>query len=180
MINNYIEKQAERLIGDAIGDSFGATDVSKCADHLNIAVHPAVLDSDVSGFLVLNDEGPYIGFNKSHNEHRSRFTIAHEIGHYILHKNDSRLFIDRTQKAEQRILFRDNGSSTGEFAKEREANSFAAALLMPRKAVEVAAAYRNTSSDEELIEELAKIFNVSKQAMQIRLANLSIIDYDSV
>ena len=77
-------------------------------------------------------------------------------------------------------MFRDNTSSTGEYLKEREANSFAAALLMPRKSVEEKAAEYNTEIAEDLIYALARDFNVSNQAMQIRLANLGIVDYDSL
>ncbi len=121
----------------------------------------------------------FIGYNNQHSEHRYRFTIAHEMGHFVLHRNNSKLFIEKMQRPGDRIMFRDNASSTGEYLKDREANSFAAALLMPWKKVEELAAKYNTEIADELIFSFAQDFNVSKQAMQIRLTNLGILDYES-
>lgn len=180
MVRNYIESSAEKLLLDSLALGEVPIKLEKCALHLNINVKSVPLESDVSGFLVLNEDATVIGYNNQHSEHRYRFTIAHELGHFILHRNNSRLFIEKTQRPDQRIMFRDNTSSTGEYLKEREANSFAAALLMPRKSVEEKAAEYNTEIAEDLIYALARDFNVSNQAMQIRLANLGIVDYDSL
>lgn len=68
-----------------------------------------------------------IGFNPTESKTRQRFTIAHELGHFELHKQDSGLFVDK----EFKMLFRDQNSSSGEIRKEQEANAFAAAILMP-------------------------------------------------
>ena len=180
MVRNYIESSAEKLLLDSCVLGEVPTNLEKCALFLNVNVKSVPLESDVSGFLVLNEDANVIGFNNQHSEHRYRFTIAHELGHFILHRNNSKLFIEKTQRPDERIMFRDNASSTGEYLKEREANSFAAALLMPRKSVEEKAAKYNTEIAEDLIADLAQDFNVSNQAMQIRLTNLGIIDYDSL
>jgi len=59
------------------------------------------------------------------------FTIAHEIGHFILHHGESDLFIDTTY-----VAFRDSESTKGENRAEIQANQFAAALLMPALFIE--------------------------------------------
>src|SRR5688572_27369173 len=65
------------------------------AHRLGLRLHPAVLGDDISGVLVLDAGQGTIGFNSSHAPVRQRFTIAHEIGHYILHQSSSQLFIDK-------------------------------------------------------------------------------------
>jgi Zn-dependent peptidase ImmA (M78 family) len=66
---------------------------------------------------------------------RQRFTIAHEIAHYLHHSKrspQSQLFIDRT------VTFRrDEVSSTGDDREEVEANQLGAALLMPRELLQL-------------------------------------------
>ncbi len=179
MISNYIESRAEKLLSES-GALTIPVNLNLCASFLNITLNRAILEDDVSGFLLLEGDTANIGYNHTHKEHRFRFTIAHEIGHFILHKKNARLFVEKSQKREEKIMFRDSSSSTGEYIKEREANSFAAALLMPRKAVESKVALSNKVYDEDLIDELAEEFNVSRQAMGIRLSNLGIVDYDSL
>ena len=55
-----------------------------------------------------------------------RFTIAHELAHYILHRNGNKLYAHRDSDVEGVIK-----SSI-----EREANFFAANVLMPEKLIE--------------------------------------------
>ncbi len=178
MIHNYIETRAEKFLIECNALSV-PVDVKYCAETLNVRVKAVELDEDVSGFLVFNGNQAHIGYNRTHGEHRHRFTIAHEIGHYLLHKNSNKLFIEKKQSAHEKVIYRNNNSSTGEYVIEREANSFAAALLMPRKLVEKELAQsHNLNNPDALISELADLFNVSAQAMRIRLTNLGIIDYD--
>lgn len=80
---------------------------------------------------------------------RNNFTIAHEIGHYVLHS--------RMGKIAPMIAGR-KGSTRVEW----EANWFAAALLMP--AGEFSEAARSVASDLQL----AARFNVSMEAAQVR------------
>lgn len=97
--------------------------------------------------------------NAKHSEVRRRFTIAHEIAHFVLHRD---LISDGiTEDA----LYRSGLSD----AVEREANGLAAEILMPRHLVRsyVASGTRNAA-------ELAEIFEVSQQAMEYRLANLGL------
>lgn len=130
--------------------------------------------SDVSGFLFLGGEKPLIGVNSHHAAVRQRFTIAHEFGHYLLHGfTPSEVHVDHGFK----VLLRDGHSSEGTDEVEREANLFAAELLMPEELLRVS--LRSTphlniddADVDELLDKLARQYQVSKQAMMFRLANL--------
>ena len=135
-------------------------------------------DSDTSGVYVKNGSQIVIGINSSNGKLRQRFTIAHELGHHILGHQRDGAFIDNTSKYFT-ILFRDNDSSTGEYMQEREANAFAAALLMPKELVErvFSDLYNPFSFPPEnfdIFSELCRRFEVSSQAMTFRLANLGL------
>ena len=99
------------------------------------------------------DSGYAIYVNADHSTNRRRFTIAHELGHYVLHKNliGDGLLDD--------ALYRSGLSNLI----ESEANRFAADILMPKAMVRAAIA------KEDSIERLAEQFEVSPQAMAIRL-----------
>lgn len=94
-------------------------------------------------------------------ESRVLFSIAHELGHLILHLLDS----DGTIK-ECTTLHR-SAQSTLE---ELEANEFAAALLMPADAfiAEVQKQVERNSNHNVNIAELANYFHVSVQAATVR------------
>src|SRR4051812_31969984 len=83
------------------------------------------LDRDISGMLVPLPESVdgkrwAIVVNKSHSEVRRRFTIAHELGHLLLHGYKS-THADRGFK----VRLRDSHSSEGSVLEEVEANRFA-------------------------------------------------------
>lgn len=102
------------------------------------------------------------------------FTLAHEAGHWELHVvkgswRQSALPLDVLEHGE-RFLCRANSSDPREY----QANRFAAALLMPRYLV-LAAVQGKQLDKWSVLLQLAKKFNVSKEAFKIRLENLSLI-----
>jgi Zn-dependent peptidase ImmA (M78 family) len=165
MNTNNIEAQAVKIL-EAVGINEAADiDVKRIAQYLNVNVQSTTLEADISGLFVIKDNKPYIRYNRDEHEHRWRFTIAHELGHFLLHK-DVPLFVDRKEK----IFFRNTQSATGEVMRERQANAFAAALLMPKHFIEQELG--NVPSNKEPVSHLAKVFNVSMMAMSFRLSNL--------
>src|SRR5262245_25774318 len=93
--------------------------VDDVAEALGIAVRKQPLEENVSAVLVLKPGGrPVIGVNAHHHTNRQRFSIAHEIGHYVLHGETSELFVD-----EFMVRFRDARSSLAIDSKEIEANT---------------------------------------------------------
>ncbi len=146
-------------------------DVELVAHRLNLRTEAAPLGENVSGLLVVEKGHGVIGYNVTQALVRQRFTIAHEIGHFVLHRRDdpSALFID----THYIVYRRDAQSSTGEDRREREANRFAAALLMPATLLHAEIQKQPFDfGDEEMLTELASKFQVSTQAMSIRLSNL--------
>ncbi len=106
--------------------------------------------------------------NQSDHPFRKRFSIAHELGHHFLHLHEDGEIV--TTKVD---LFREYLDSTTPLEpRERlevEANRFAAALLMPESFVKEI--YHKTNT----LPKTAEIFNVSEEAMGIRLSVLRLI-----
>ena len=153
--------------------------VDKIAEKLKakLSFEPFEGKDDISGILYRGEKQTIIGINSTHSKARQRFTIAHEIGHLVLH--DGELFVDQSV----RVNFRDKRSSLAEDKQEIEANKFAAELLMPkemiRREVVKCIAKKRAATEPQLIIELARIFEVSEQAMGYRLFNLGIISSPS-
>lgn len=137
------------------------------------------LEDEISGVLIIEKEGAQIGVNSKHHLVRQRFTIAHEIGHFILkHTRPDSIFIDQPKKHMSVKLYRDGRSSTGDFWQEREANAFAASLLMPASLlIEKIQLLELDLSEDNSLTTLASEFKVSTQAMAIRLSSLGFLKY---
>jgi hypothetical protein len=140
-------------------------DVKAIAETLGVKVWEAKLSEDISGKLIPDpiNGGPAgysIIVNGSEGFTRKRFTIAHELGHFILHRHliESGI-IDN-------VLYRSGLSNL----QERQANKLAADILMPRHLVSKILE-RNKNHD---IEVLSNSFMVSPVAMKIRLSQLLI------
>jgi len=158
-------------------------DLEKVTASLGVKVHYEKMEDDVSGVLIVQGQQRHILVNKDHFLQRARFTLAHEIGHLLLHdSNADRMFIDHQMRVYQRVgeasssAYSHPGSLT-DARQEREANLFAAALLMPAPLVTRAALERDMR-DEFDVAALAKTFVVSEQAMSIRLQQLKVVSVD--
>lgn len=163
---NYIEEKAEVILRQFKMYEPGY-DIKKLAKSLKIILTFEDLNDEVAGFFVMTNTQPVITVNKSNAVTRKRFTIAHEIGHFILHSKDQPIFVDKAPS----MMYRNTASSTGEIFREREANAFAAALLMPKSLLEEEII--NAPSDiSDAISFLADKFKVSENAMSFRLSNL--------
>jgi Zn-dependent peptidase ImmA (M78 family) len=147
------------------------TPVEKIAKALGAEVRFAPFDEELSGMIYVKEGVPIIGVNSLHHPNRQRFTIAHELGHLELHREmiTSNVHVDKEFPA----LMRDTKSSTGTEQIEIEANQFAAELLMPRLMIDqVLAGKQFDIDDDRPIEELAKKFRVSKQALEYRIRSV--------
>ena len=122
------------------------------------------------------DEDRYM----SSSNYRGRFTLAHEIGHYVLHKDHSKEF-SNMEEWKNHIL----GKTALRKIEEMEANDFAGFLLIPTKELRLKFEELKSSdtSYEEILEgeidnseimryftgDLAKYFQVSRSCMEIRI-----------
>ena len=146
--------------------------IEEIVEKKGIRLLPFDFKEDISGVLMLENNEATIGYNTNEHRVRNRFTIAHELGHFILHKDDKDLFVDKDFKA----LFRLNNGDTS--AKhEKEANEFAACILMPENLIRREIEDSGIDyTDENLIKSLAKKFDVSTVAMSIRISKLGLFE----
>ncbi len=117
-----------------------------------------------SGQIMKEGDQYVIRVNRHEARERQRFTIAHELAHYLLHRD----VIDSSPEGiKDNVLYRSGAPER----LECEANRLAADLVMPMDSIE----QRLTESfggrvTDATIESLAAMFGVSKAAMEIRLS----------
>jgi hypothetical protein len=109
-------------------------------------IFPDLVRGGFSGFSIL--------VNSAHPRVRKRFTVAHELGHFLRHRNriSNRLIDDK--------MYRSRLGNT----KEAEANKLAAELLMPGRLIQ-----QLRAEGVKNVEDLAKRFEVSLEAMKHRI-----------
>lgn len=173
--NSKPANQAEELVA-RFGIRSAPVPVDKIARLLGVQLRFSPLDEELSGMIYINENTPIIGVNSMHHPNRQRFTIAHEIGHLQLHRHliTGKVHVDKQFRVQFAKLNRDAKSSTGTEKIEIEANQFAAALLMPRAILMSALESKRFDIDDESpLNELAKSFQVSRQALEHRITNLA-------
>lgn len=136
--------------------------IATMARELGIEVKSATLRPRISGQLQPSDSSPS-GFRIRINRHeaptRQRFTIAHEIAHFLLHRDSI------GEGIEDSILYRSTLSDT----REAEANRLGAQLLMPEKSVVQFLRDFGGRATPEIARIMAERYDVSEAAMSIRL-----------
>lgn len=170
-------READRVLALTRLQKTPPVDVEAIADALGVRIELGSFPprDGVSGCIVRTPTGTVIGVNQDDPLVRRRFTIAHELGHYILHE-----FTDVHVDSKKR-LNRDDRAARAIDPIEIEANAFAAALLMPRAWLEAAlpvrqlSLYLDDASASDEIRRLARAFKVSEASMQWRLSNLGFL-----
>lgn len=130
---------------------------------IEISYAPSI---DYSGILIRKSDGCVLmGINNNESLGRMRFSTAHELGHYLLHKDS--VTID----------YRSKQHLTKKPKKEVLADYFAANLLMPE--IFIKEDFKNSTKNgvffEQNLIELADKYQVSNEAMKYRLINLKLI-----
>ena len=135
-------------------------DVAAVAEKFGIRIEYVSLENDLSGILYKDEEdGSWVAqVNEDHHPNRRRYTIAHELGHFCLHRH-------LKQRFEDKIFFRGGEANKPEW----QANDFACAILMPEDKFR-----EMVRSGVSKVEVLAKEFKVSTLALRIRAKNLGI------
>jgi antirestriction protein ArdC len=153
----------------AIAEEHDGLDVQEHANPWELTeVNPRDVTGEVSGLLVPAMRRIIVNATEAaRSPARVRFTIAHELGHWHLHR--------RSGRAQTRFCREDQvGGTRAELQSskriEAEANRFAAELLMPRELVRAEAERARLS-----VPALAKRFGVSAAAMQVRLEVLELL-----
>ena len=136
--------------------------ISALAKELGLSIKLATLDPGISGEIRPDQKAPSgykIRINRHESKNRQRFTAAHEVAHYLLHRN---LIGDGLSDT---VLYRSRLSNKI----EAQANGFAANLLMPRDLIEQQLREHVDIDEDQLVNVLAEKFEVSPAAMKIRL-----------
>jgi uncharacterized protein DUF955 len=144
-----VESIAEDLLGLRIEERW---DLADCSGLLLPAERLIILNAAERASA--NDDPPL---------RRSRFTLAHELGHWICHANER-------PEAEPVYCRQVHLAEPADRALEREANVFAAELLMPEAAV------RQAWAETGQVDACAARLDVSRTAMQWRLYSFDLVD----
>jgi Zn-dependent peptidase ImmA (M78 family)/DNA-binding XRE family transcriptional regulator len=139
-------------------------DIERLAELCGVLVLYSEFPDSLSGLVFAHDGAAVIGVNQQHPVNRKRFSLGHELGHYLLgHHQESRGYEDRFH------IDAAEGTAPGyDWRAERTANDFAAEILMARKLI--SQAFKKTQDPEVL----AEMFEVSELAMGYRLVNLGL------
>jgi Zn-dependent peptidase ImmA (M78 family)/DNA-binding XRE family transcriptional regulator len=139
-------------------------DVQSLCSRCGVLVLKSPFPDALSGLVFAHEGGAVAGINSSHTDTRQRFSLAHELGHFLLGHHE------RSSDYEHRFhIDVSEGTPPGfDWRAERAANDFAADLLMPRRLI---AAEFERSQDAS---KLATRFQVSEIAMGYRLVNLGL------
>ena len=141
--------------------------LGRLAAELGVPIKVASLGTGISGQISREDAGYVIRVNRNEARERQRFTIGHEIAHFLLHRE----VIDSSPNGiTDTVLYRSGAPQQIEF----EANRLAADIVMPMDLVEkeLQEGFGGVVT-EATIEALASRFEVSKAAMEIRLSQFA-------
>lgn len=157
-----IDKEATRLLESVFGDIDNLRlpiNLNAVLDYCNLILKEGDFsDKDIAAALDRANKTIFV--SASDKIERKSFSIAHEIGHYKLHKDIETDLFYRSQATH--LL------SPEENQIETAANWFAASLLMPEKLIKE---FWEIVKD---VEKLSKIFGVSQSAMRYRLKYLKL------
>lgn len=160
-----MNEELENIIKDC--NTFPRNIVEIC-NRLGITVQETTsFPNDISGVIFKENDKYFILVNALHSIGRRSFTIAHELGHYYLHRD----MLDKDSELVSYIKSNDKdcpalARGLEYNQREQEANIFAAEILMPEREFIEKCICANS------IEEVAQYFGVSLQAASIRANNL--------
>jgi Zn-dependent peptidase ImmA (M78 family) len=146
----------------------GYVDIIKIATELGIDVYG--VEDKIEDAEIVYDEntGKFsINVNNSQVFTRQRFSVAHELAHYILHKDDIK---------EEKAIARHDKSDIGYDNREKEADDLAAELLLPEEALNdyISQLKIDKSSliNESTVRDISSKFKLSLTMVIVRLRKL--------
>ena len=137
--------------------------VGHIARDFGVPVKASTLPAGISGEIRPAGNSFEIKVNRHDSRTRQRFTVAHELAHFLLHRDQIGSGV--TDDA----LYRSSLSDS----REAEANRLAAEILMPRDSVREALGSVG-GTIQERVTALAEMFGVSEAAMAIRVEQIAL------
>jgi Zn-dependent peptidase ImmA (M78 family) len=143
-------------------------DVISFAQDLGIEVLESdQLEKTTRGYIKeFSNNKVVICVNKNNYFNRKRFTIAHELGHYFLHRGKLKNTIIEAEDYQDNAMYHDETLNQ----EEKEANNFGATILMPKEQF-----IKLWNMDNYPVEMMAKDFLVSELAIYTRAKFLGLI-----
>ncbi|MCY4259320.1 MAG: ImmA/IrrE family metallo-endopeptidase [Rhodobacteraceae bacterium] len=132
------------------------------ARRLGVKVLLSTLPRGTSGKIGRENGDFVIRINRHEARHRQRFTLAHELAHFLLHRGH----IEAADDWSENVLLR---APNQPMRIEHEANRLASDLVIPSACLKEATAEYSGPMTPEVIEDLARRFEVSTTAMEIKL-----------
>lgn len=155
-VRNKVLEISEYLPKDKSGAPIVPVDLDKILQKFGLKAYNTNFSKpEISGAFSREEKQIYLDATDPYT--RKVFTLAHELGHYFLHDDKAYDILYREKRSHARPEL------------EREADEFAAELLMPEATI------RLYWPIAESIQQLAEIFSVSYSAMEYRLRNLGFI-----
>ena len=172
MTENEIKDSAMNILKETDLD-IAPIKIVSIANFYGFLIYEMPMENSFSGLIMADDKNiqgfdsnRIIVVNSNHSPKRKRFTIAHELGHYFNQGRPSKCFAHR-----------DSGNYSSD---ERDANSFASAILMPEdEVIREVNNYKKSRAGEfpdfQLVHYISDAFDVSQLAAEVRLKKLGVI-----
>lgn len=164
--------EVAQMILDRLGIEEVPIPIVAIMKSLNFQVVAGELKDEISGIIGIDDDlaknfksSKVIAINNKDNVGHQRFTMAHELAHYLFDFDVSN----------QIVYYNTYNTFEDENEEERRANYFAANLLMPEKKFKKE--FDNVVIKNNLyvtVEKLSQIFQVSGEAVRRRISELSL------
>lgn len=167
-MSTITQKSALQKAIDLAKHSEGYIDVIKLAGLFGVGVFIREMEEEESAFIEYREkEGTFsIVVNPKHSKLRQRFSIAHELAHFVLHP----------EKVKKHRRVDRKGEKSLSMEEEKKADELAATILMPEPLVKqfVNEVSINTKKplDKSVISILADHFNVSPLVAIMRMRKL--------
>lgn len=118
-------------------------------------------EKKMSGMTIKKDQQYFVFINGGHVEGRRLFSLAHELGHIVMHMEDDDISIEFSARSQN----------------EKQANSFAQSFLVPSDILQEQLQQAGMQISPDKIRRIAENFNVSYECMVYNLEKLGLINY---
>lgn len=145
-------------------------DLQAIFSDLGIEYQELWMDDGASGSITRKGDSFAVVVNALESMNRKRFTAAHELAHYLLHRDLMQIDGDRMHRHTDKLYGAPEDNPASPFTRQHEiqANRLAAQIVMPAPLV------REKFDESQDVGQLAAAFGVSKAAMEIRLKTLGL------
>ena len=137
-------------------------DIFEIAEKLGFVVDKIELPNEIPAKIEAHEDIKVIFVNSKHPLIKQRFSVGHELGHYLSGHENFNVDIRSMADPNKKYL-------NPQYQQEYEADDFAAEILMPKSILK-----KDVLENQLSLSELVEKYEVSEQAMIIQLVNLKL------